>query len=363
MKLKDLDYWKPLKHPMILDGYLISNEGYIRNKDCDESDCLTADYHSSNGYDFIMLIVKEKYRINNSLFMLFPIDELLGITFIPIPKELKDKPITIKHINGDTRDNHISNLEWIEDIEEWRDCTYPGVKPGMYEVSSWGRVRNKETLYLYCQCLDKDGYPCTSIKNINNKWRLYRIHRLLLYDFTIKANDKYCLSGNHINGIKTCNTVKNLEYITMKDNLKHAWFCGLNNNKNENHYRSKLSNAMVRTICEMIISYKGNSKQIYDILYNKGYNIKISDILNIKSKASYCNISDEYFAKGEYNTQKKFNESTVDIICKLLIKYNGDISKVLNWCNNNNIIGISYNDIYAIKTRKTWKYISSKYNW
>ena len=31
MQLKELDYWKPLKHPMIVDGYLISNKGYIRN--------------------------------------------------------------------------------------------------------------------------------------------------------------------------------------------------------------------------------------------------------------------------------------------------------------------------------------------
>lgn len=46
---------------------------------------------------------------------LFPIDELLGITFIPIPKELEGKLLTIKHINGDTRDIDLSNLEWLEE--------------------------------------------------------------------------------------------------------------------------------------------------------------------------------------------------------------------------------------------------------
>lgn len=35
---------------------------------------------------------------------LFPIDEIIGYTFIPIPEDLIDKPKIINHINGDTRD-------------------------------------------------------------------------------------------------------------------------------------------------------------------------------------------------------------------------------------------------------------------
>ena len=118
--------WKQLIHNQINDGYYLSTYGRIRYRN---NEPYEPTYPSSNGYNYSLFVLKYE---NNDIphHQLFPIDDLLGITFIPIPKELKNKPIKITHIDGDTRNNHISNLEWIEDIEEWRDCTYPGVKPG-----------------------------------------------------------------------------------------------------------------------------------------------------------------------------------------------------------------------------------------
>ena len=296
--------WKPLKHPMIVDGYLISNNGYVRNKDCDESDYLTADYHSSNGYDFIMLIVKEKYIINNSLFMLFPIDELLGITFISIPKELKDKPITIKHINGDTRDVDLSNLEWIEDIEEWRDCTYPGVKPGIYEVSSWGRVRNKKTGIIHNGFVDKDGYiryyfGIKPFKNISG-------HRLIVYQFQNTPNNFISnnIPVNHLNGIKSDNYVKNLEIISVKENNKHALLTKLRTGIcGDKSHLTKYSNDEIHNICKCIVICKGNMNDIINMYY-KIYGKMINKYLlkHILYQESWISISKLYFNK--YDIQK-----------------------------------------------------------
>lgn len=337
--------WKPLKHPMILDGYLISNEGHIRNKDCDESDCLTADYHASNGYDFILLIVKEKYRINNSLFMLFPIDELLGIAFIPIPKELMDKPITIKHINGDTRDNHISNLEWIEDIEEWRDCTYPGVKPDMYEVSSWGRIRNKKTNTIRVLCDNSRGYLGLKIDN-----KQFKIHRLVAWEFLL--NKKELLKTvNHINGNKMKNHIKNLEIVTRGDNLKHAYMLELKTHmKCENHPISKLLNSDVEYICQLLIKYKGWSIDVYNELISCGYNVSKAIIDQILYKKTWTSISDQYFDK---NTFIKMRYDEVRLIRETLNKHNGSAAKTFRELKGH-IPHLTYQKIQNIHLGRTW---------
>lgn len=106
-------YWEVLDFPNVLKGFLISPEGFVRFKDSEDSSYLTADYHSTNGYDFILLMNQELKL------QLFPIDALVASVYIPIPKELEYKNIIVNHKNGDTRDISLANLEWIEDIEIW----------------------------------------------------------------------------------------------------------------------------------------------------------------------------------------------------------------------------------------------------
>ena len=64
--------WKPLHHPSIQDGYMISPNGDIRHKDIDESKSYTASYHSNNGYDYAIFMNKAMQP------QLFPIDEILS---------------------------------------------------------------------------------------------------------------------------------------------------------------------------------------------------------------------------------------------------------------------------------------------
>lgn len=347
--------WKPLKHPMIVDGYLISNKGYIRNKDCDESDYLIPDYHSSNGYDFIMLIVKEKYRINNSLFMLFPIDELLGITFIPIPTELKDKPITIKHINCDTRDIDLSNLEWIEDIEEWRDCTYPGVKPGMYEVSSWGRVRNKKYMNIIKPQPKSGGYLNVSLGSYDERHR-FSLHRLIAYQFlNWDSFNRYAII-NHINGIKIRNTWKNLEIVSQKQNVLHSINTKLfPSHIGENNSRAILTEKDVHDICSLLLKYNGNVKQVISSLNKR---ISESLVYGIRDKKTWCFISDKYFNKGFFSN--RITENDIHTICRSLLHNNFKQIAVYNELKDT-IPNISLTKIHRIHKKKYRRDITDQY--
>lgn len=107
---------------------------------------------------------------------------------------------------------------------------------GLYEVSNLGNVisfhRNGRTMK---QGLNKDGYLFVGLWN-REKLRLHRVHRLVASAFIPNPENKGDV--NHINGIKTDNTVENLEWATRKENIRHAWATGLVNELNPRRSRA-----------------------------------------------------------------------------------------------------------------------------
>ena len=191
------EQWKPLSHNQIRNGYYLSSYGRIRYED---NDPYEPTYHSSNGYDYSLFVLKNNEGDPSRHQRLFPIDDLIGITFIPISEELENKPIRINHIDNDLRNNHINNLEWVEDVEEWKDVTYPGVKPGMYEVSSLGCVRNKVTQLILSPAINHKGYMFVGLRGSISTHPITRsIHRLVIMSF-IPISDSSNYQVNHIDG-------------------------------------------------------------------------------------------------------------------------------------------------------------------
>ena len=346
--------WKPLKYQMIPEGYLISNTGFIRNKDCDESDYLTADYHSSNGYDYILLIVKEEYRVNNSIFMLFPIDELLASAFIYIPEELTNKRITVKHIDGNTRNIELTNLEWIEDVEEWRECTYPGIPKNKYEVSSWGRIRLSNTILPLFT--DYRGYYRKIISG-----KEFKIHRLVAWEFCKYSVDFMSNHINHINGCKYINTPKNLEVVTKSQNSIHAFLTCLIDFSCENSPHTSVKNLIVEHICELIVAYNGNLQTIIKKLHEENIHVSTSLLYRIKNKESWNQISDKYFKKDMYRSYPKYlTPKDVKLLCKLQLKYPYQCKKIKYEAEKLGI-NVSLSQIKHIVYKYSFKEISDKY--
>jgi hypothetical protein len=90
-----------------------------------------------------------------------------------------------------------------------------------YEISNLGSVRNTKTGNVLKVSTNNYGYKLVCLSNKNQKQTGY-IHRLVAEAF-IKTNLDTRSSGvNHIDGDKTNNSIKNLEWATYSDNAFHG---------------------------------------------------------------------------------------------------------------------------------------------
>jgi hypothetical protein len=116
--------------------------------------------------------------------------------------------------------------------EIWKDIVgYPD-----YKVSNYGNVKSiplKRNLLQACT----RGYMSVSF-NRKYKKRHHLVHRLVAEAFMGKSH----LEVNHKNGIKHDNRLENLEFVTRKENMQHAFKSGLVSSA------KKLSNTLVTFI-------------------------------------------------------------------------------------------------------------------
>ena len=100
--------------------------------------------------------------------------------------------------------------------EVFKDCKY---YEELYEVSNYGRVRNKKTKRFLTQHDNGNGYLFVQLWR-NNKGKREYVHRLVALAFIPNPDNKK--EVNHINSIRTDNFVENLEWVTRKENIDHA---------------------------------------------------------------------------------------------------------------------------------------------
>jgi hypothetical protein len=105
--------------------------------------------------------------------------------------------------------------------EEWREVIINNKKTEGYYVSSLGRFKNKKGIIMKDYKPHHSGYIYVRV----NKEK-YALHRLVADTFIPNLENKPI--PNHIDGIKTNNSVKNLEWATYSENNLHNHKVGLN---------------------------------------------------------------------------------------------------------------------------------------
>lgn len=288
----------------------IASDKYQIDKECNiyqDGNKLKLDdiiYHSTNGYDFVLL--EQKHAQNEkSKMKLYRLDFIIISSFNP---GLQNRWPFFKviHLDGDNHNCHLDNLSVEEDIEEWRQVEHPRVKPGQYIVSSYGnamtlydRFGNYNKRYMHFH-LTKNGYWQYSMLDHNGVVKHFRIHTIVAYAFH-NGQDHIGEDVNHIDGDKNNNHYSNLEYTTRSSNVLHAISIGLNKSKGETHHNSIITEDDVKYICETLLKTNGSIRDTTKI-YNEIHNKKLlnSTIEHIKYKDTWKYISDKYFNKDSF---------------------------------------------------------------
>lgn len=82
-----------------------------------------------------------------------------------------------------------------------------------YMVSSEGRVASTRGILAQEKC--KDGY-----RRVNIQGKKYMVHRLVAQAFL--PNPEHLPQVNHIDEVRCNNSVRNLQWVSISDNLRHG---------------------------------------------------------------------------------------------------------------------------------------------
>ncbi len=118
-----------------------------------------------------------------------------------------------------------------------------------YEITQNGVIRDKRNLRIKGQYVGSTGYYMVSVSQ-HNRTKPYRVHRLLAQTFI--ANPSDLPEVNHKDGNKLNNALDNLEWVTHKQNMTHAFATNLANNTGERNGQSQLNSEQVKQIKQML---------------------------------------------------------------------------------------------------------------
>lgn len=244
---------------------------------------------------------------------------------------------------------------------EWNKLiTYPGIMPNMYEISNYGKVYNIVNDFEVSQHKAR-GYYRVALMTQDQGQNCYLVHRLVAWEWVPYRCD-LSLQINHKDGIKTNNYYENLEWVTSKENIQHAWNNGLATKTTiligEEASGSKLTSDEVHFICQersrgvrgidIAEQFKGriSSREVHSILRGECWNHIVKQYLPFPPI--------DY--RGTNATNVVLTNDEVHFICQEWLKGTStkELEKILNY-------KVSEAAIRAIVKGRRWTNISSQY--
>lgn len=201
-------------------------------------------------------------------------------------------------------------------ILAWKPITYPGVKRGLYQISTTGLVwSNIKNDYKYIR-KDHFGYSDVTLMCEDNTSKTFRIHRLVAYEFCNPPENFMKLDVNHIDFNKMNNFNNNLEWVTRSENSLHSFDVGgiAHENIRNKPHGNRLTENEVEIICQAISNGKSYKEAIE--LAGLEYNtINRSAVCSIIKGYIWRRIS---FPYGFNYTEPKYSKSQVLLMIEQL---------------------------------------------
>ncbi|MDV4025591.1 endodeoxyribonuclease [Elizabethkingia anophelis] len=177
-------------------------------------------------------------------------------------------------------------------MEEWKDVIE---YEGLYKVSNTGKIMSCERIVnspkgkrivkskILKSIITSTGYPRVHLSKEGAKNKV-SVHRIVAIAFIDNPDNKPQV--NHINGIKTDNTVGNLEWVTSLENISHSWNTGLSKaKKSEDSSNCKLNTSTVLEIKKLLKESNGKNQ----LLLAKQFGISQATISMINNGKIWAN--------------------------------------------------------------------------
>lgn len=156
-----------------------------------------------------------------------------------------------------------------------------------YTIDTDGRIFSEISNKYLKPFKNKCGYLLVDI-HLNGKSYTRQVHRLVADAFI--PNPENLPTVNHIDGCKENNVVTNLEWMSILDNVRHAWNTGLATPKyGVDNPSNVYSEEQIRHVCELLEIGKYSNKSIAEMC-----NVNIALIRDIKFRGKWKHISSEY---------------------------------------------------------------------
>jgi len=257
----------------------------------------------------------------------------------------------------------------------FRKVTEPRFTPNTYFISEDGELYNMVTSNILKGALDKDGYRRYTVNGPNGKSITVGAHRLVAMEFNPNPNNYPVV--DHIDGVKLSNHYTNLEWVTIKENTHRAEQLGLRKIQGSDNGNSKYTEDFIRLICRY---YESGSSVMEVLRLLKGDNTAqhmddpnlYAILYNLKKRKIWTNVVKDYTFDDSMSNNKLFkadkdysifNEDDIHKICQLFEKNytSQDVLEVMIGSRDYTMNKKIYSCISDIRRRKTWKYISDKY--
>jgi hypothetical protein len=244
------------------------------------------------------------------------------------------------------------------------DCTIgvvetrPVILHGQYTdyiVNEFGDVINTKTgCILVAYVHPVTGYASVGI-HIDGKCYTTLVHRIVASAFIPNPYDLPHV--NHIDGIKTHNWHKNLEWTTFQGNMDHAVATGLLDIKGIKHPENVYSEDQIRKVCEML-----EARTFMPIEIERDTGVNRGIIHHIRAGKTWTHISKNYDIPPiaeQLNYAGKitvYSDAQKHMVCELL--QNNSLSAV----DISNMTGVHEAMVRQAAKGDIWKDIVSEYN-
>ena len=144
------------------------------------------------------------------------------------------------------------------------------------------------------------GYDVITVRNNGKEQKQYRLHRFIWECFNGIITDDRVI--NHINGNKKDNNIDNLELVSNKTNVIHAYKIGLKKgNKGTINSNSKLTEKQARTLIGYLITTDKPNKWYGDL-----FGLHPNYVSLIKHKKRWNHIWEEI--EGSTTIRKEYTQ-------------------------------------------------------